>query len=98
MRWRSHLSQNDLAFRDMSKLNDSRIRRVAVAACWLLNASAAACFAQAQDSEILFESQVRPVLVDVCFKCHGGDKTSSGLRVDSREALIKGGEIGRAHV
>jgi cytochrome c553 len=40
----------------------------------------------------LFESKIRPVLVDVCFKCHGGDKDSGSLRVDSREALIKGGD------
>src|SRR5439155_23110374 len=44
----------------------------------------------------LFEAKVRPVLVDVCFKCHGGTKTSGKLRVDSREALLKGGERGPA--
>jgi hypothetical protein len=43
-----------------------------------------------------FEARVRPVLAEACFKCHGGAKTSSGLRVDSREALLKGGEHGPA--
>src|SRR5204863_148906 len=46
----------------------------------------------------LFETKVRPVLVEVCFKCHGGDKVSGGLRVDSREGLLKGGDSGPAIV
>src|SRR5207302_972432 len=33
-----------------------------------------------------------------CFPCHGGKKTGGGLRVDSREALVKGGEHGPAIV
>ncbi len=46
----------------------------------------------------LFESKIRPVLIDVCFKCHGGDKDSGHLRVDSREALLKGGDTSPAVV
>src|SRR4029078_10658445 len=34
------------------------------------------------DADTFFELQVRPVLATRCFKCHGGEKTSSGLRVD----------------
>ncbi len=45
-----------------------------------------------------FETKIRPVLVDVCFKCHGGDKDSGSLRVDSREALLKGGDTSPALV
>ena len=43
-----------------------------------------------------FESRIRPVLLDTCFKCHGGEKTNNGLRVDSRESILKGGESGHA--
>lgn len=50
------------------------------------------------DREAFFETKIRPVLVGKCFKCHGGEKTSSGLRVDSREALLKGGDSGTALV
>ncbi len=46
----------------------------------------------------LFETKIRPVLVDVCFKCHGSEKVSGGLRVDSREALLKGGDLGASIV
>src|SRR3954468_23215875 len=41
-----------------------------------------------------FEKQVRPVLADQCYKCHGPDKQKGGLRMDSRDALLKGGEDG----
>ncbi|HXX93367.1 MAG TPA: DUF1549 domain-containing protein, partial [Planctomycetota bacterium] len=41
-----------------------------------------------------FEAKIRPVLLRTCFKCHGGDKTSGKLRVDSRESLLKGGKRG----
>lgn len=43
-----------------------------------------------------FETTVRPVLVESCLNCHGPDKQWSDLRVDSREALIKGGALGPA--
>ena len=45
-----------------------------------------------------FESAIRPVLSESCQKCHGSQKQSSGLRVDSREALLKGGDNGPAVV
>lgn len=52
----------------------------------------------APDDEHFFETRIRPVLIEKCFKCHGSEKASSGFRVDSREALLKGGEIGPAVV
>jgi len=53
---------------------------------------------QAAGDDEPFEAKIRPVLMRTCFKCHGGDKVSSGLRVDSREALLKGGKRGPAIV
>jgi mono/diheme cytochrome c family protein len=44
-----------------------------------------------------FESQVRPVLAEFCYHCHTDDE-KGGLRVDSRERLLKGGESGPAIV
>src|SRR5436853_104421 len=42
----------------------------------------------------LFEQKIRPVLVEHCYSCHSADakKLRGGLRVDSRAALLKGGE------
>src|SRR5262245_38177807 len=48
------------------------------------------------DAETFFELKVRPVLAQQCFKCHGGEKVSGGLRVDSRAALLRGGDRGPA--
>jgi hypothetical protein len=46
-----------------------------------------------------FEKKVRPVLVAKCFACHSADKKrSGGLLVDSRAALLKGGDTGPAIV
>src|SRR5688572_8224364 len=41
-----------------------------------------------------FEKKVRPVLAEQCYKCHGPEKQKADLRVDSREALLKGADTG----
>lgn len=48
--------------------------------------------------ERLFETHVRPVLAAHCLSCHGPDKQESGFRLDSRAALLKGGDRGAAIV
>ncbi len=45
-----------------------------------------------------FELRVRPVLVDHCYKCHADKKQRGGLRLDSRDALMTGGDQGAAIV
>ncbi len=45
-------------------------------------------------SSTFFELKVRPVLASSCVKCHGEKKSSGGLRLDSREAILAGGENG----
>jgi uncharacterized protein DUF1553/uncharacterized protein DUF1549/cytochrome c len=50
-----------------------------------------------------FEKKIRPVLVEHCFKCHSADavrekKLRGGLRLDTREGLLKGGDSGTAVV
>ncbi len=45
-----------------------------------------------------FETKVRPVLAENCFKCHGPQKHQGGLRLDSRAALLAGGDQGPAVV
>src|SRR5581483_10835584 len=42
----------------------------------------------------LFERHVRPVLVERCLACHSADKAKGGLRLDTRENLLKGGDGG----
>ena len=43
-----------------------------------------------------FEAKVRPMLVDNCIKCHGPAKQKGGLRLDSRSAVLAGGDRGPA--
>jgi hypothetical protein len=50
------------------------------------------------ERDTFFESTIRPVLVTRCERCHGDKKSQSGLRVDSRAALLKGGDRGPAVV
>ena len=46
----------------------------------------------AEEGERFFETQVRPMLVARCLACHGPEKQEAGLRLDSREAVIKGSD------
>ena len=44
-----------------------------------------------------FEAQVRPLLVQHCYECHQR-RAEGGLRLDSRQAMLRGGNSGRAIV
>ena len=57
-------------------------------------ARAASGFADQAASLELFEKHVRPTLLDQCIRCHGAKKQQAGLRLDSREAILKGGDSG----
>ncbi len=48
--------------------------------------------------EQFFEQNVRPLLAQSCYACHGDKKQKGGLRLDSLEAILKGGESGPAVV
>ena len=41
-----------------------------------------------------FESKIRPLLATKCYSCHGVQQQSADLRVDSREAMLKGNAHG----
>ena len=60
--------------------------------------TAAPVLAQSPAELEFFEKQVRPLLVASCSECHGDEKQSNELRLDSREAMLKGGERGPAIV
>ena len=45
-----------------------------------------------------FETQVRPVLLESCNGCHNAKKIKAGLRLDSRSAILAGGDSGPAIV
>ena len=53
---------------------------------------------RADERSDFFEKRVRPVLHDHCVECHNAEKEKGGLRMDSRELLLKGGDSGPAIV
>lgn len=46
------------------------------------------------DADRFFLEHVRPILAARCVSCHGADKAEGGLRLDSREAAVQGGDSG----
>jgi hypothetical protein len=70
------------------------VKRTLALLLLVLSAQAGRAGPSAPEEETFFEVKVRPVLLDTCFRCHGGEKTSGGLRVDSRASLLKGGDGG----
>jgi ankyrin repeat protein len=49
-------------------------------------------------AKVDFARQIQPLLERSCVACHGPDKQRSNFRVDSRDALLKGGNSGTAVV
>ena len=76
----------------------SRITLLLVVSVFLAPGLRARAQGRAADTEEFFESKVRPVLAGHCVECHGPTKASGGLRLDSREALFKGGDSGSPNI
>ncbi|MFP6576377.1 MAG: DUF1549 domain-containing protein, partial [Pirellulaceae bacterium] len=66
-------------------------KTIAALATWLLTTSAL----QAADSKLeFFEKQIRPLLVNHCYQCHGPEEASGKLRLDTKAGWTRGGERG----
>lgn len=72
-------------------------RVVLVIVAWSGGVSAAEQAAD-PDAVAAFENEVRPLLTARCVKCHGPKKQESGLRLDGRDAALRGGDGGPALV
>lgn len=62
--------------------------QLSVTAVWAADAAPTA------EQEAFFEAKVRPLLVARCFECHGPDQQKGGVRLDSRDHLLKQGDAG----
>lgn len=73
-----------------------------VCICIIVVAFAQRSFAQnpSDTQGKFFESKIRPVLIKHCYECHSTEagKARGGLKVDSRDALLRGGDSGPAVV
>lgn len=52
----------------------------------------------ASKKDLTYDKDIKPLLETACLKCHGPEKPKSKYRVDSREAMIKGGESEEAAI
>ena len=84
-----------MAFLSMHPPYRSRRTRLRMALPMLLLALECMVPAHADD---FFEKQVRPLLVQRCYQCHGGKKASGGLSLETASGWRKGGESGPAIV
>ena len=57
-------------------------------------------FARGEEPVDFFEKRIRPLFAEQCYECHsaGAKKLKGGLRLDSRDGVIKGGDNGPAIV
>ncbi len=66
---------------------------------WLLvlltGAPVAARAAFPPDQIEFFEKQIRPLLAERCFDCHGGHRHESGLRLDTHAGVLRGTDYGK---
>jgi len=46
------------------------------------------------EHKIDFSKEIKPIFEASCIKCHGRGKDKGGLRIDTRETLLKGGDSG----
>lgn len=52
----------------------------------------------ARAEKVDFAKQIVPILADRCYKCHGVEKDKGGLRLNTKEAILKGGDDAKTFV
>ncbi|MSU57464.1 MAG: DUF1553 domain-containing protein [Pedosphaera sp.] len=64
--------------------------------CLVLGASLCRAVEPTPEQAEFFESKIRPVFAEHCYSCHSekAEKVKGGLRLDTRDALLKGGTTG----
>src|SRR5438477_11621002 len=57
-------------------------------------------WALAEDAKVGFNRDVRPIMSDTCFRCHGPDKNArmAGMRLDIRDEAIRPTRSGRTPI
>ena len=56
--------------------------------------SAQTQFPPATPAKVEYEKDVRPLLSQNCYSCHGEEVQQSGLRLDLRQNALRGGDYG----
>ncbi|MDP6442425.1 MAG: PSD1 and planctomycete cytochrome C domain-containing protein [Pirellulaceae bacterium] len=73
-----------------------RTKLLLVAFCFIADSLCPCAKAAGDDAKQLdfFEKNVRPLLAEKCWECHGPKKSSGNLRLDSATAVARGGDSG----
>jgi mono/diheme cytochrome c family protein len=69
-------------------------RTIALLTLFLVAGPAQAAVAEDAEEKIDFVKQIKPILEESCIKCHGPNRAEGSLRMHTREATMKGGDIG----
>ncbi len=77
-------------------LRISEMLKLPAIVLWLASTSLSHAEETAPATTIDFQRDVQPLLEANCYDCHGPDEQSSGLRLDTRTALLRGGNRGAA--
>jgi hypothetical protein len=70
------------------------VRRLTLTAARALIACMAGLVAETATAAIDFNRDIKPILADRCYSCHGPDKHKSGLRLDRQADALQGGDSG----
>jgi Protein of unknown function (DUF1553)/Protein of unknown function (DUF1549)/Planctomycete cytochrome C len=68
-----------------------RFASLFLSVCWFFSITVHSC---AADEPADYLKQIRPILRERCIACHGSLKQEGGLRLDTAELAIKGGDSG----
>ena len=78
---------------------DARVRRRLLLGCWLATALSASAIDPAKlpppsPAPVDFARDIQPILESSCLRCHGAVRPKGGLRLDTRDAALRGGSSG----
>src|SRR6266404_7690526 len=88
----------------MNKTTSTLLTLSLVTAAWSVRADEKFDFSKLDTSKLpppatqkglTYAKDIRPMLEASCFRCHGEERPKGGLRLDSLEAALKGGEDGK---
>lgn len=87
-----------LSLRERDSTRRAKAVHLAIFAAIALIATHTKADSKPQEPDRFFLNEVKPLLNSRCVSCHGPDKAEGGLRLDTREATLKGGDSGPAVV
>ena len=80
----------------MTKSFDRYFSKSPVGICILLSICLLSQNLFAEDGIALWKNEIKPLLEENCWKCHGADKVRAELVLTTREGVLAGGEVGPA--